>query len=157
MPTNVYLYLAPRPESNDLLLSNIPLLKMLPGEKLLFFDKAKLLYHINRLIGVYHLYISLFIASNILATTAHKKDHLSVISCKKIIIHFWFISDLTKLLRSFIYHCPQCLVLQIKRNLPYGFLQFIDLPFIAFFILMFNFILVLLTSKKRQNTLKSVT
>lgn len=82
-------------------------------------DKTKLLYHINRTISIQYLYIPPSVAPEILAIT-HGEGHPGFSRCYKIITRSWFIRGLTKLLRAFIRHCPECLALQTRRHPPYG-------------------------------------
>lgn len=65
--------------------------------------------------------------------------------------------DLTQMLRKFIRHCPECLALQTKRHLPYGFLQPIESPSVLFYILILDFIFALPLTPKELNALMSVT
>lgn len=117
LPTNAKLYLTPHLEDEAKLLPVAKVSRTL--EKLLLsdntdsflpLDKTKLFYYVNKLTGFYHLCISLSIAPNILAI-AHREGHLGFSRCYKIITDFWFIRRLTKLLQTFICHCPQCLAL----------------------------------------------
>lgn len=59
-------------------------------------DKAKFLYHVNKVTGIHHLCISLSVAPNIPAI-AHKKGPPGFFCCNKIITCSWFIQGLTKL------------------------------------------------------------
>lgn len=115
-PINVDLYLAPRPENATLQSSDIlsledppakditpleePLAKELP-----ISDKTKIFYYIKRLTGIHRLYISPFVALDIIAI-AHREGHLGFTRCYEIVTRSWFIHSLTKLLCSFIRHCP---------------------------------------------------
>ncbi len=119
-------------------------------------DKTKLLYLVNRLTNVLDLCIPPSVAPDILAI-AYGKGHLGFSRCYEIIIRSWFIRGLTKLLRSFIYHCPQCLALQTRRHPPYGSLQPIKSPPIPFFTLTLDFVLELPLSKEGFNAIMSVT
>ncbi len=125
-------------------------------ERLPIHDKYKLLYHINRLTNVYRLYIPPSMAPDILAI-AHKESHLRFSRYYEIITHFWFIHGLTKLLRAFIRHCPQCLALQTRRHPPYCSFQPIESPFVPFLTLTLDFVFVLLLSKEKYNAIISVT
>lgn len=119
-------------------------------------DKSKLLYHINRLSIVNHLYISSFVAPDI-QFVAYRKGHLGFSCCYEIITCSWYIHNFTKLFCSFIRHCPQCLALQTRRHAPYSSLQPIESPPIPFFTLTLDFILAHLLSKENYNTIMSET
>ena len=103
-PTNTDPYLALRLDGNE----NLPLSPMptqqIP-EKLPVPDKSKLLYHINRITNVHRLCIPPFVALDILAI-AHGEGHPGFSRCYEIITRSWFIRGLTKLLCTFIRHCP---------------------------------------------------
>lgn len=106
--------------------------------------------------GVCRLCVSPVVVLDLLIIT-HGKGHLGFACCHGIISRLWYIWGLTKILRSFIHYCPQCLVLQTRKYLPYGFLQPIHLFPVFFFILTLNFILALPLIKKGYNALISVT
>lgn len=78
-----------------------------------------LIFHFDRLTGVCRLCISPFIAPELLAI-AHGKGHPGFSRYHKIISRSWFIRDLTKLLRSFIRYCLQCLALQTRKYTLYN-------------------------------------
>lgn len=125
-PTNADPYHTPRPEGKA---------KILPAPKVSTSfkktpqpdntdglpspDKAKLLYHVSKMTGVYRLCIPPSVALNILAI-AHGEGHPDFSRCYEIITQSWFIWGLTKLLRTFICHYPQCLALQTRRHALYG-------------------------------------
>ena len=119
-------------------------------------EKSKLLYHVNKLTGVYWLCILPSVAPDILVI-AHREGHLGFSHCYKIIAHSWLIRSLIKLLRSFLLHCPQCLALQTRRHLPHGLLQPIESTPVPFFILTLDFVLALLLIKEKFNAIMSVT
>lgn len=107
-------YLAPRPESGEPtnLAEDFAALKD-PIVDSPAPDKSKLLYHVNKLTGVHRLCVPPSVAPDILAI-AHGEGHPGFARCYKIISRSWFVKGLTKLLRSFIRHCPQCLALQTR-------------------------------------------
>lgn len=123
--------------------------------QLLTFDKFKLLYHVNWLITIHRLCILPLIAPDIL-TIAHKKGYSGFVYCYKIIAYFSFIYNLTKLFHSFIYPCLQYLALQTNYYPCYKLLQPIELLLLAFLILTLDFVLVLLLTRKKFNTILSV-
>lgn len=119
-PTDTNPYLAPHPKSEVEILPASKLSTSLEKppqlhntDNLLPPDKTKLLYHVNKIIGVYYLCIPLSVALDILAI-AHGEEHPSFSCCYKIIIRSWFIRGLTKLFRTFIYLYSQCLALQTR-------------------------------------------
>ena len=154
-PTDTDPYLALRPDGDE----NLPLspisTEQIP-ERLPVPDKSKLLYPINRLTNVHRLCIPPSEALEIL-TIAHEEGHPGFSRCYEIITRSWFICGLTKLLRAFIRHCPQCLALQTRRHPPYGSLQTIESPPVPFFTLILDFVLALSLSKKKYNAMMSVT
>ena len=118
--------------------------------------KTKLLYHINRITGNLRLYIPPEVAPDVLQI-AHREGHPGFSRCYKIIIRSWYIWSLTRLLREFIWHCPQYLQLQTRRHRPYEFLQPIESSPVPFFILTLDFVLALLLTKPGFNVIMSVT
>ena len=95
-------------------------------------------------------------APDILAI-AYRKGYPGFSRCYEIITRSWFIQGLTKPLRAFIRHCPQCLALQTRRHAPYGSLQLIESPPVPFFTLTLDFILAFPVSADGFNALMSVT
>ena len=116
----------------------------------------KLIYHVNHVFGVHRLCIPTSVASEIIAI-AYGKGHPGFAWCYEIVSCFWYIRDLTKLLRAFIRHCPQCLQLQTRRHLLYGSLQPIYSPPVIFHTLTLDFVLALPLSTDGFNLLMSVT
>ncbi len=119
-------------------------------------DKPKLLYHVNRLTNVHRLCIPPSVAPDILGI-AHGEGHPGFSCCFEIVSRSWFICGLTKLLRSFICYCSQCLALQTRRHPLYGSLQPIESPPVPFITLTLDFVLALPLSKERYNAIMSVT
>lgn len=156
-PTDADLYMNLRPKSNESPITNAfsiqhgPTINKLPAP-----DMSKLLYHVSKLTSVYWLCIPLSVAPDILAI-AHGEGHPGFSCCYEIIARSWFIRGLTKLLRSFIQHYPQCLALQTRHHPLYGLLQLIESPPVLFFTLTLDFVLVLLLTKKKFNAIISVT
>lgn len=117
-PTDSNPYLSPQPDgAEEPRPDYMPVTKI--SKELPRLDKTKLFYHVNRLTNVHRLCISPSVALDIL-TIVYGEGHPRFSCCYEIIIRFWFIHDLTKLLRSFIYHCPQCLALQTRQHPSYG-------------------------------------
>lgn len=86
------------------------------------YSKADLLYQVDRTTGVHRLAIPPTVSTEVI-TIAHGEGHPRFSRCYEIISRSWYIRGLTKLLRTFIRHCPQCLASQTRRHLPYGSLQ----------------------------------
>ena len=116
----------------------------------------KLIFHLDCSTSVHHLCIPPSVALELLFI-AHGEGHPGFLHCHEIISRSWFIWGLTKLLRSFIRHYPQCLSLQTRRHALYNSLHPIQLPPVPFFTLILDFVLVLPMSKEGYNTLMSVT
>ena len=117
---------------------------------------AQQIYHLDRVTGVRRLCIPPAVAPDLLAI-AHGEGHPGFACCHEIISRSWYIWGLTKILRAFIRHCPQCLALQTRRHAPYGSLQPIHLPPVPFFTLTLDFILALPLTADGYNALMSVT
>lgn len=97
LPTNADLYLTPRPQGEAKILPAPEVIKSLEKalqpnntDSLSLPDKAKLLYYINKIIGVHCLWISPSVTLDILAI-AHEEGHPGFSRCYKIIIRSWFI------------------------------------------------------------------
>ena len=154
LPTDSNPYLSPRPNG-----AGEPCPNFMPvtgiSEELPRPDKTKLLYHVNRLTNVHRLCIPPSMAPDILAI-AHGESHPGFSRCCEIITRSWFICGLTKLLRSFIRYCPQCLALQTRRHPPYGSLQPIELSPVPFFTLTLDFVLTLPLLKEGFNAIMLV-
>lgn len=118
--------------------------------------RHKLIYHIDLVSGVYRLCVPTSVASEVIAI-AHGEGHPGFARYYEIVSRSWYIRDLTKLLRAFIRHCPQCLQLQTRRHPPYGPLQPIHLPPVPFHTLTLDFVLALPLSAAGYNSLMSVT
>ena len=117
---------------------------------------AQLIYYFYCVTSICWLFILWTVTPDLLVI-AHGKGHSRFAYCHKIISRSWYIWGLTKILRSFIYYCPYCLTLQIRKHILHSFLQLIySLP-VPFFTFMLNFILILSLTTDRYNILMSVT
>ena len=116
----------------------------------------KLIYHVNDLTGLRRLCIPSSCVKDIL-DIAHDEDHPGFARCFEIIFRAWYVKRLIKQLRIYIRHCPQCLVLQIRRHSSYDDLQSIETPSIPFHTITLNFILALSLSTEDWDTIMSVT
>ena len=104
-------YFQPRPEpSEDMALESDFISSSETHSGVVGPNTSKLIFYLDRLTGVRCLCIPPFVAPELLAI-AHGKEHLGFSRCHKIISRSWFIQGLTKVLQSFIRHCPQCLAL----------------------------------------------
>ena len=150
-------YFQPRPKPLDDMALESDLISFLKKQLGVFGPKtSRLIFHLDRLTGVRRLCISPSVAPELLAI-AYDEGHPGFSRCHEIISRSWFIRGLTKLLRSFICHYPQCLALQTRRHVSYGSLQPIQSPPMLFFTLTIDFVLALPVSKEGYNTLMSVT
>ncbi len=117
---------------------------------------AQLIYHLNHVTGICQLCILLAVAPKLLAI-AYSKGYSRFAFCHKIISYSWYIQGLTKILRSFIRHYPQCLALQTKKHSSYSSLQSIHSLPVLFFIFTRDFMLALSFTTREYNALISVT
>ena len=156
-PTDADLYMNPHPESDESPVTDaFSIQRESAIDELPAPDKSKLLYHVSKLISVHRLCIPPLVAPDIFAI-AHREGHPGFSRCYEIIARSWFIRGLTKLLWSFIRHCPQCLALQTRRHPPYGSLQPIQSPPVPLFTLTLDFVLTLPLTKEKFNAIMSVT
>ena len=84
-------------------------------------------------------------------------NHPGFAKCYDIISRQWYIRGLTRQLREYLRHCPQCQLYQTPRHLPYGSLQPILTPPVPYHTLTIDFILALPKSSKGYDVLLSVT
>ena len=100
------------------------------------------IFHVDRFTGLKRLCIPEPLVKDIF-DMAHSEGHPGFDRCYEIVSKSWYIHGLTRLLRSYIRHCPQCLVFQTRRHRPYGSLQPIQSPAVPFHTLTLDFILAL--------------
>lgn len=108
-------YFQPRPETLD---STPPRANSLSSETQLASispGKSKLIFHLDCLMDIYHLFIPPSMAPELLAI-AYDEEYPDFARCYKIIFRSWFIQGLIKLLRSFIRNCSKYLAFQIRRH-----------------------------------------
>ena len=84
-------------------------------------------------------------------------SHVGLAKSFEIISRQWYIRHLTRHLRDYIRHCPQCQLYQTPRHLPHGSLQPILTPPMPYHTLTIDFILSLPTSAKGYDCILSVT
>lgn len=88
---------------------------------------------------------------------AHSGSHVGFAKCYESISRQWYIRGLSRQLREYIRHCPQCQLYQTPRHLPHGSLQPILTPPTPYYILTIDFILALPKSRKGYDVIMSVT
>ena len=88
---------------------------------------------------------------------AHDDGHAGYAKCFEQISASWYIRGLSRYLRDYLKHCPQCLVYQTRRHAPYGSMQPILTPPIPFHTITMDFILALPISRQGFDTAMSVT
>ena len=115
-----------------------------------------LLFHVDKFTGHQRLCIPASLVKEIL-TIAHGSGHPGFQRCHQIVSSSWYIHGLTKQLRDFIRHCPECLILQTRRHKPYGNLQPILTVPVPFHTLTIDFILALPVSPNGMDCIMSVT
>lgn len=118
-------------------------------------NKTKLLYHVNRTTDNLRLCILSAVASDILQI-GYGEGHPSFSRYYKIVTRSWYIWSLIRILREFIWYCPQCLQLQTRRYCLYKSLQPIESLSVPFFTLMLDFVLALLLTKQGFNVIMSI-
>ena len=94
---------------------------------------------------------------SIFLEVAHSGSHVGLAKSFEIISRQWYIRNLTKHLRDYIRHCPQCQLYQTPRHLPHGSLQPILTPPVPYHTLTIDFILTLPKSAKGYDCILSVT
>lgn len=157
-PTSADPYFLPRPvgPTNELAQRD-PATAPQASESTPTTDQSDLIFHVNRLTGVRRLCIPSTVTKDVLAL-AHGAGHPGFARCFEIVSRAWYIRGLSKLLRAFIRHCPECLILQTRHHLPYGSLQPIDSPPVPFHTITLDFILALPVSTNEDfNAVMSVT
>ena len=116
----------------------------------------ELIFHVDKFSGLRRLCIPKPLVKDIF-DIAHNEGHPGFERCYEIVSKSWYIHGLTRLLRDYIRHCPQCLVFQTRRHRPYGALQPIQSPSIPFHTLTLDFIMALPTSEEGWDCVMSVT
>ena len=69
----------------------------------------------------------------------------------------FYIRGLSRAIRTYLQHCPECLVYQTRRHQPHGSMQPIDMPPVPFHTLILDFVLALPRSSEGIDTILSVT
>ena len=108
-----------------------------------FVKENDFIYYIDQLTNIRRLCISKNCVKKIL-NIAYDNEHANYARIHDIIIRFWYIHELIKILRKYIQHCSKCLTCQIKKHKSYESLQSIDFSSIFFHTIIMNFVLTLL-------------
>ena len=119
-------------------------------------DTSNLLYHIDRVTGVQRLCIPPKMLPEIFKI-AHSNGHPGFRRCFEIISRAWYVKNLTKNLREYIRHCPECLILQTRRHKPYGSLQPIPTLSVPYYVISIDFILALPRTAEGYDSILSIT
>ena len=119
-----------------------------------FVKENDFIYYIDQLTSIRRLCISKNCVKKIL-DIAHDNEHANYARTHDIIIRFWYIHELIKILRKYIQHCSKCLTCQIKRHKSYEFLQSIDSSSIFFHTIIMNFVLTLSHEKANDIIISS--
>lgn len=103
-----------------------------------------LIFHVDKISGSQRLCVPSNLVKEIfMIAHGNNNGHPGFQRCYEIVSTSWYIHGLTRLLRNFIRHCPECLILQTRRHSPYGSLQPISSPPVPFHTLTVDFILAL--------------
>ena len=117
----------------------------------------RLIYYVEKSTGVRRLCISEAVVKDILDVTHTAKGHMGFARCFKRVLSSWCVRGLTRYLRDYLKHCPQCLVYQTRRHALYGSMQPIYHPPVPFHIITINFILALPLTPEGFDSAISVT
>ena len=114
------------------------------------------IFHVNKFTSLERLYIPEPLVKDIF-DIAYNDSYLGFKRYYKVISKSQYIHGLTRLLRKYIRHYPQCLVFQTHRYYPYGALQLIQSLSILFYTLTLNFIVALPTTVEGYDSTLTVT
>ena len=120
-------------------------------------SRNRLIYHIDKATGVRRLCIPQSVVKEVLDIAHTAEGHLGFARCFERVAHSWYIRGLTRHLRDYLKHCPECLVYQTRRHSPYGSMQPIYSPPIPFHTLTIDFILALPLTSEGFDSVMSVT
>lgn len=116
-----------------------------------------LVYHVDRATGARRLCIPGLVVKDILDVAHTSEGHMGFARCYERVSGSWYIRGLTRYLRDYLKHCPECLVYQTRRHAPYGSMQPIYNPPIPFHTLTIDFILALPLTPQGLDSAMSVT
>ena len=117
----------------------------------------RLIYHVDKATGVRRLCISGPVIKEILDVAHTSEGHMGFTRCYERVSGSWYIRGLTRYLRDYLKHCPECLVYQTRRHAPYGSMQPIYNPPIPFHTLTLDFILAMPLTPQGLDCVMSVT
>ncbi len=119
-------------------------------------SKRFLIYHTDKVTGHRRLCIPPSVVADVFEI-GHGDGHPGFARCYERISSSWYIQSLSKLLREYLQHCPNCQVFQTRRHLPYGSMEIINSPPVPFHTLAMDFILGLPLTKNSEDCMMSVT
>ena len=127
-------YFSLRPELDPLKLVSRLVLHTSLTTKKNSIDYTLLLFYVNQITRVCCLCIPPTVAKDVLEI-AHGQKHSGFVKFYEIVSRLCYIQGLTKLLGSYIHHCPECFILQIRRHLFYNSLKPIEFLSVLFYTL----------------------
>ena len=117
----------------------------------------RLVFHVDKATGVRRLCIPDAVVKDVLDIAHTAEGHLGFARCFERVSSSWYIKGLTRYLRDYLKHCPECLVYQTRRHAPYGSMQPIYTPPIPFHTLTIDFILAMPVTPEGFDCAMSVT
>ncbi len=126
-----------------------------PG--LRFSYRNRLIYYTDDIDGRERLCIPSALEKEIFELAHDKQHHSGFHRTYDRITASLFIRHLTKRLKAYILHCPECQLNQTTRHTPYGSLHSISTPSIPFHTITMDFILALPPTKEGLDNLLTVT
>ena len=119
--------------------------------------ESRLIYHIDKATGIRRLCIPAAVVKDVLAVAHTAEGHMGFARCYERVAGSWYIRGLTRYLRDYLKHCPECLVYQTRRHAPYGSMQPIYSPPVPFHTITIDFVLALPLSVEGYDSAMSVT
>ena len=120
-------------------------------------SRNRLIFHVDKATGVRRLCIPDAVVKDILDIAHTAEGHMGFARCYERVASSWCIKGLTRYLRDYLKHCPECLVYQTRRHAPYGSMQPIYSPPIPFHTLTIDFILAMPLTPEGFDCIKAVT
>ena len=105
-----------------------------------------LIYYIDNINGHEHLCISICFKKKIFKLTHDQQHHSEFYRIYNYILTFLFLCCLIRHLKIYIHHCSECQLNQTKQHSLYSSLNLISTSVILFYMIIMNFVLVLLVS-----------
>ena len=118
---------------------------------------GRLIFHVDKSTGVKRLCIPGAVVKDVLAVAHTAEGHMGFARCYERVASSWYIRGLTRYLRDYLKHCPECLVYQTRRHAPYGSMQPIYSPPVPFHTITIDFVLALPLSTEGFDSVMSVT